>query len=468
MKFKIPEKVNHIIELLMQNGYEAYAVGGCVRDMVIGREPEDWDITTSATPLEVKKIFRRTVDTGIQHGTVTIMLENDHFEVTTYRIEGEYADNRHPNEVSFTSSLEEDLQRRDFTINAMAYNEIVGFIDLYGGMEDMKRHLIRCVGSPTDRFDEDALRILRAVRFSAQLGFAVEEETMKALEEKVENLKSISAERIRAEITKLLLSDHPDRLRDLYEVGITKVVLPEFEAMMITNQHNIHHAYTVGEHTIRAVCEVAGAADENRFNTRERTLLRWVMLLHDIEKPNTATKGKDGQDHFYGHQEKGALTAKNILMRLKFDNDTIHDVVHLIRWHDYRFVLTPAGMRKAASKVGKEYMMLLFEINRADSSAKNPEHNAEKFAKLDAARKIYAEILDRNECVSLKELNINGRDLIAQGIKPGRELGEILNRLLSAVIEDPNLNNKDILLSMTDKVREEIKVTIQNSRESRS
>ena len=215
MKFKIPEKVNHIIELLMQNGYEAYAVGGCVRDMVIGREPEDWDITTSATPLEVKKIFRRTVDTGIQHGTVTIMLENDHFEVTTYRIEGEYADNRHPNEVSFTSSLEEDLQRRDFTINAMAYNEIVGFIDLYGGMEDMKRHLIRCVGSPTDRFDEDALRILRAVRFSAQLGFAVEEETMKALEEKVENLKSISAERIRAEITKLLLSDHPDRLRDL-------------------------------------------------------------------------------------------------------------------------------------------------------------------------------------------------------------------------------------------------------------
>ncbi|MGB4658294.1 MAG: CCA tRNA nucleotidyltransferase [Mobilitalea sp.] len=457
MKFKIPEKVNHIIELLMQNGYEAYAVGGCVRDMVIGREPEDWDITTSATPLEVKKIFRRTVDTGIQHGTVTIMLEKEHFEVTTYRIEGEYADNRHPNEVSFTSSLEEDLQRRDFTINAMAYNETEGFIDLYGGMEDLEKHLIRCVGSPIDRFDEDALRILRAVRFSAQLGFAVEEETMKALEEKVDNLKSISAERIRVELTKLLLSDHPDRLRDLYEVGITRVVLPEFDAMMLTDQHNIHHAYTVGEHTIRAVCEVAGAADENRFSITDRTLLRWVMLLHDIEKPSTATKGKDGQDHFYGHQEKGALTAKNILKRLKFDNDTIHDVVHLIRWHDYRFVLTPAGMRKAASKIGKEYMTLLFEINRADSSAKNPEHNAEKFAKLDAARKIYAEIIERNECVSLKELNINGTDLIAKGIKPGRELGEILNRLLSAVIEDPDLNDKDILISMTDKVREEIK-----------
>jgi tRNA nucleotidyltransferase (CCA-adding enzyme) len=448
MKFRIPHKVNDIIEELMKQGFEAYAVGGCVRDMVLGREPEDWDITTSATPLEVKKIFRRTVDTGIQHGTVTVLLDKDHYEVTTYRLDGEYEDNRHPKKVSFTSSLEEDLKRRDFTINAMAYNEQEGFIDLFGGMEDLKLGLLRCVGSAEERFDEDALRILRAVRFSAQLGFTIEPETMKAVKAKVTHLNNISAERIRAELTKLLLSNHPDRLRTLFDAGITGVVLPEFDAMMATGQKNLHHIYSVGEHTIHAVAEVAGALEEHRFDIRERTILRWTMLLHDIEKPNTITIGKDGQNHFYGHQEKGALTAKNILRRLKFDNDTLDSVVHLIRWHDYRFVLTPSGMRKAASKIGKEYMELLFEVNRADTSAKNPEHTDEKFERLASARKLYQEILSKEECVSLKELHINGKDLIAAGLKPGRELGDVLNRLLAAVLEEPQLNEKETLLTM--------------------
>jgi tRNA nucleotidyltransferase (CCA-adding enzyme) len=451
MKFRIPNKVNDIIEELMKHGFEAYAVGGCVRDMVLGREPEDWDITTSATPLQVKKIFRRTVDTGIQHGTVTILMEKDHFEVTTYRLDGEYEDNRHPKEVSFTSSLAEDLKRRDFTINAMAYNEQEGFIDLFGGMEDLKLGLIRCVGSAKERFDEDALRILRAVRFSAQLGFAIEPETMKAVKAKVTHLNHISAERIRVELTKLLISNYPDRLHLLYEVGITGVVLPEFNAMMTTGQKNIHHIYSVGEHTIHAVSEVAGSLEEHRFDQRERTILRWTMLLHDIEKPSTITIGKDGQNHFYGHQEKGALTAKNILRRLKFDNDTLDYVVHLIRWHDYRFVLTPAGMRKAASKIGKEYMELLFEVNRADTSAKNPEHTLEKFERLAIARRLYQEIIEKEECVSLKELHINGKDLIAAGLKPGRELGEVLNQLLAAVLEDPQLNQKETLLAMAVK-----------------
>lgn len=448
MKFELPEKVNFIIEALQQQGFEAYAVGGCVRDMVLGRKPEDWDITTSATPFEVKKIFRRTIDTGIQHGTVTILLDKDHFEVTTYRLDGIYEDNRHPKEVSFTSSLTEDLKRRDFTINAMAYNKKEGFIDLFHGMEDLREGLIRCVGSATERFEEDALRILRAVRFSAQLGFNIEEITMEAVKLNAARLKVISAERIRIELTKLLISDHPERLWVLYETGITRVILPEFDVMMITGQNNIHHCYSVGEHTIKAVEAVAGTQAEKKFALRERTILRWTMLLHDIEKPNTRSVGKDGQDHFYGHQEKGAATAKNILKRLKFDNDTLDTVVHLIRWHDYRFVLTPAGLRKAASKIGKDYMELLFEINRADTSAKNPANTEEKYRSLDEAKRIYQDILDQGECVSLKELCINGKDLIAAGFEPGKELGELLDQLLAAVLEHPELNQKVTLIEI--------------------
>lgn len=448
MNFRIPQKVNIIIEELMQHGYEAYVVGGCVRDMVLGRDPEDWDITTSATPQEVKRIFRRTVDTGIIHGTVTVLMDKDHYEVTTYRLDGEYEDNRHPKEVSFTSSLTEDLKRRDFTINAMAFNEKEGFIDLFGGMEDIQKKLIRCVGSAEERFSEDALRILRAVRFSAQLGFSIEEKTLEAARAKAANLNSISAERIRVELTKLLLSNHPDRLLDLYKTGITKVVLPEFDQLMITEHNNTHHIYSVGEHTLRTIEEVAGSQESTEFDTRERTILRWTMLLHDIEKPSCISVGKDGQYHFHGHQEKGANTAKRILRRLKFDNDTIDCVVHLIRWHDHRFELTPAGMRRTMSKIGKEFMPLLFEVYRADTAAKNPIYAQKKQARLEEARTLYQGVLDRGECVNLKEVNINGNDLIAMGMKPGRQIGEVLAYLLEQVLENPNLNNRDILIDM--------------------
>ena len=451
MEIQIPDKVNYIIDTLNQHGFEAYVVGGCVRDMVLGRFPEDWDITTSATPSEVKQIFRRTIDTGIQHGTVTVLLEQEHFEVTTYRLDGVYEDNRRPKEVSFTANLAEDLKRRDFTINAMAYNKKEGFIDLFGGLEDLKNRLIRCVGRAEERFEEDALRIMRAVRFSAQLDFAIESDTLMALKAKVKLLSKISVERIREELTKLLISDHPDRLRLLYDTGITGVVIPEFDKAMVTEQNNIHHIYTVGEHTIRAVCEVAGKQEEELFLPKERTILRWTMLLHDIEKPNTISVGKDGQNHFYGHQEKGANKAKKILRRLKFDNDTINAVVHLIRWHDYRFVLTPVGMRRAASKIGKEYMELLFEVNRADNSAKNPELIMDMYETLAMAKNIYKEIQEKQQCISLKELNINGKDLIAAGFKPGKEMGEILKSLLDAVIENPNLNQKEKLLELAKK-----------------
>jgi tRNA nucleotidyltransferase (CCA-adding enzyme) len=454
MRFEIPQKVNEIIETLIQNGFEAYAVGGCVRDMVLLRDPQDWDITTSATPFDVKKIFRRTVDTGIQHGTVTVLLEQEHFEVTTYRVDGAYEDNRHPKEVLFTACLMEDLKRRDFTINAMAYNERDGLIDPFGGVEDLKRGVIRCVGKAEERFDEDALRILRAIRFCAQLDFKIEENTLKAVADKAQNLQNISAERIRVELTKLLISDHPDRLRLLYRTGITGVVLPEFDAMMTTDQKSKYHIYSVGEHTIHTVETVGGEWKEGKFLEWERMILRWTMLLHDIEKPNTISVDEEGQNHFYGHPEKGAETAQKILKRLKFDNDTIGAVVHLIRWHDYQFTLTPSGMRKAVSKIGKEYMKLLFEVNRADATAKNPENNGDQFEMLESAGKLYEDIKRKEECVSLKELKVNGNDLIDAGFHAGRELGELLNWLLDLVMEDPLRNDKETLIKLAKEAKD--------------
>ena len=244
----LPEKVKFIIDTITEAGYEAYAVGGCIRDSILGRVPDDWDITTSAKPQQVKELFRRTIDTGIEHGTVTVMLDKDGFEVTTYRIDGEYEDSRHPKEVIFTANLIEDLKRRDFTINAMAYNEQAGLVDVFGGTEDIERKMIRCVGNAEERFTEDALRMMRAIRFSAQLGYEIEEGTKEAIRKLAGNLRNISAERIQVELVKLLVSPHPDYLRTAYETGVTKVVLPEFDACMETPQVHPHHCYNVGEH----------------------------------------------------------------------------------------------------------------------------------------------------------------------------------------------------------------------------
>ena len=253
MVIELPEKVKYVIDTLMDAGYEAYAVGGCIRDSILGRKPEDWDITTSANPMQVKNLFRRTIDTGIQHGTVTVMLEKEGFEVTTYRIDGEYEDGRHPKEVVFTSNLIEDLKRRDFTINAMAYNEKDGLVDAFCGIEDLEKKVIRCVGNPEERFQEDALRMMRAVRFAAQLGFSIEKNTKRAIVELAGNLAKVSAERIQVELVKLLVSNHPEEFMTAYETGLTKVFLPEFDAMIKTPQNNKHHCYNVGEHTIE-VC----------------------------------------------------------------------------------------------------------------------------------------------------------------------------------------------------------------------
>ena len=323
MKIQMPVNANRIIHTLQEAGHEAYIVGGCVRDAILGKEPGDWDITTSAKPEEVKALFRRTIDTGIEHGTVTVMFDKEGYEITTYRVDGKYEDHRRPTSVTFTASLIEDMKRRDFTINAMAYNETEGVIDHFDGMGDLKRKMIRCVGEPKERFDEDALRILRALRFSAQLDFSIDEKTKEAIRNQAVYLKDISAERIHVELTKLLVSSHPERLRTAYELGVTKIVLPEFDAMMETEQNNKHHMYTVGEHTLCVVQEVPATE-----------ALRWAALLHDVAKPCTKTSDETG-DHFYEHNRVGVDMAEDILRRLKFDNVTIGRVKRLVLWHDY-------------------------------------------------------------------------------------------------------------------------------------
>lgn len=434
MKIVLPANVQKIIGVLEAAGYEAYAVGGCVRDSVLGRVPADWDITTSAKPEQVKKLFKRTVDTGIEHGTVTVMMDKMGYEVTTYRIDGEYRDSRHPSEVSFTDDLTEDLRRRDFTINAMAYSESRGLVDVFGGIRDLETGVIRCVGNAEERFGEDALRILRAVRFAAQLGFVIEEETAKAAARLAENLKNISAERIQTELVKLLVSPHPELLRNAWELGLTKVFLPEFDACMETEQNNPHHMYSVGMHTLKALEYV----EENR-------VLRLAVLCHDFGKPAAKTT-VDGVDHFYGHGKISEELTKKMLRRLKFDNDTISKVCRLVRYHDLRPEPTPGAVRRAVNQVGEDLFPELLQVCGADLFAQSGYKKQEKLLRLDRIQEIYEEIIKQGECVSLKSLAITGKDLIAAGMKPGKEMGQALQKILEHVLEEPEHNTKEYLM----------------------
>lgn len=441
MQIQLPEKVAHIITTLTESGYQAYAVGGCIRDSILGRSPEDWDITTSAKPHEVKALFPKTIDTGLKHGTVTVMLQREGFEVTTYRVDGAYEDYRHPKEVLFTPDLTEDLKRRDFTMNAMAYSPADGLVDVFGGMKDLKRGVIRCVGDPRQRFGEDALRMMRAVRFAAQLGFWVEDATKDAVRELAGSLCHISAERIQAELTKLLMSGHPEEMRELYRLGITAVVLPEFDGMMRTKQDNPHHAYTVGEHTIRAL-----------LHTPCEKVLRLAVLFHDVAKPACRERGEDGRDHFYGHPEKGSKMAEGILRRLKFDNDTVSKVCRLIRWHDDNPPLLEQEVRRAVVRIGQEAFPAFFAVKRADILAQSDYKREEKLAYLKEYELLYNRILGQKDCLTLKELAVNGGDLIAAGFAPGPGLGKALNRLLEIVLEDPGKNEKEYLLKMASEI----------------
>ena len=411
MRLQLPAAVNMIIDVLQAHGYEGFAVGGCVRDSVLNRTPDDWDITTSATPYQVKELFYKTVDTGLQHGTVTVMVHGVGYEVTTYRIDGEY----------------------DFTINAMAYSKDRGLIDEFGGMNDLQRKIIRCVGDPWQRFGEDALRILRAVRFAAQLGFEIEKETRQAIRKLAPNLSYISAERIQTELVKLLVSDHPEKIQDAYELGITKVILPEFDAMMETTQETLHHCYNVGEHTIHALMNIP--ADK---------VLRLTMLFHDTGKPARKTVDPDGTAHFKGHAYVSEELTKSIMHRLKFDNDKVSK---LVLYHDDRMPATMKHVRRAMNRISAELFPYYMKVRMADTLAQSDYQRDKKLENLAGIEKCYQEILEKKQCVSLKELKVNGQDLIAAGIEKGPKIGQTLQTLLQEVIEEPEKNTREYLLA---------------------
>ncbi len=436
MNIVLPQDVIKIIERLESCGHEAYAVGGCVRDSILGKEPADWDITTSASPEEVKALFAHTIDTGIAHGTVTIMCGRCGYEVTTYRIDGEYKDGRHPESVAFTNLLSEDLRRRDFTINAMAYNQTEGLVDLFGGMQDLQDGVIRCVGEATERFSEDALRMLRAVRFAAQLGFSIDKATYDAICALAPTIARVSMERIMVELVKLLTSAHPEEMRTVYACGLTGIFLPEFDAMMETPQHTVHHQYSVGEHTIHALMAVP--ADR---------VLRLTMLFHDVAKPVCRTTDEAGNDHFYGHPEIGAEMTGQILRRLKFDNDTIRSVKRLVRFHDMRPVLQEKNVRRSIVKMGLESFPEIFAVKRADTLAQSMYMRQQKLDAIDQFEVLYDRIMEKQVCVQKKDLALNGKDLLDIGVPQGKKVGEILDLLFTQVIEEPAKNTREELLA---------------------
>lgn len=396
VRIELPKDVRHIINVLMENGYEAYAVGGCVRDSILGRTPGDWDITTSALPMQVKALFRRTIDTGIQHGTVTVMLGKNGYEVTTYRIDGKYEDSRHPKSVEFTSNLVEDLKRRDFTINAMAYNDEHGIVDVFDGMGDLKRKIIRCVGKAHDRFDEDALRILRAVRFSAQLGFDIEDDTAKAAKELAPTLVKISRERIHTELNKLLLSGNPDYFSVVYDLGVMKIIIPELENIDAHKLDRIQH-----------------------FIKKTRAVLpeRYAALLSCVD----------------------ADTAGRILKGLKLDNATISMAAKLVKYYNMNPVLSEAAVRHYINEVGENDALRIVDFNISICGS-------ELIKGYTDMKKICVMVKERGDCTELRNLKISGRDLMEAGFPAGKQLGEILQKLLCEVLDNPKFNEYNYLL----------------------
>lgn len=413
MRIQIPSHVEYIIGKLNQNGYEAFAVGGCVRDTLLGRMPGDWDITTSARPEQVKALFRRTIDTGIQHGTVTVMLERTGYEVTTYRIDGEYEDGRHPRQVEFTSDLLEDLKRRDFTINAMAYSHETGIVDAFGGMEDLEKRVIRCVGEPMERFEEDALRILRAIRFSAQLDFSIEKKTREAITRIAPNLAKVSRERVQMELTKLLCSDHPEQIRQVYETGISRYVSEEFSCLPWEK------------------AEISPALPKEKY-VRWAAFLRCACPAEQDSWQTDLSCEKAAGKNFCEERETAVRAGGKILRDLKLDNETIGRVKTLTSWCGEKLLPEAPSVRRAMSKMEPEVWDALVELNQYG----------------DEILCLTKEIRAAGDCLDLKHLAVNGRDLMSAGVRPGKDMGEILNRMLQEVLERPENNQKEILMSM--------------------
>lgn len=443
-KIKMPFNVEYILKTLDKFGYEAYIVGGCVRDSLMGRIPKDWDITTNAKPYDVIDIFEnlgyKTLKVGLKHGTVTVIIKNENYEITTYRIDGEYVDGRHPDSVRFSGSLKEDLERRDLTINGLAFNSSDGIIDYFGGINDIKESVIRCIGKAEDRFNEDSLRKFRTLRFMAQLGFNIEEKTLLAATSNLEKLNTLSLERVRDELNKILLSDNPSNsIRLLCTSGMLNSFIPELEKCNGVYQHNPYHDKSVLEHILSTV-----------DNVPTKLELRWTALLHDIAKPLCFTMDETGIGHFYGHADISSDMAQDILKRFKCDNKLIEKVSLIIKHHD-KNLDTKKSIKKLLNVLGEESFRDLLKMREADIRSQSKDYYIERHNKVLRAEKLLEEILSTEECFSRKDLAIDGRDLISIGYKEGKEIGIELDFLLDLVLENPCLNNKDQLLEIAKK-----------------
>ncbi len=444
MVIKIPQQVNRAIEILRQNGHTAYVVGGAVRDALMGKEAHDWDIATSAKPEETAEAFRdfRVIETGIKHGTVTVIVDRESLEITTYRIESGYSDNRHPDKVEFTDMIEDDLSRRDFTVNAIAYSPSAGIADPFGGCGDINKKIIRCVGEPDRRFGEDALRILRALRFSATLGFEIDKATSDSIRKNYKSLENISAERIFVELSKLLCGKDAKRiLLDYSEVFF--FILPELEPMKNCAQNHERHIFDVWGHTVEAVANVKADAP-----------LRLAMLFHDSGKPHVKSTDENGIDHFYSHAKRSRAIAFEALTRLKVSNKLRDKVCSLVEYHDFLpDRISKKTYKKYIGLLGAETVEELFEVRKADISAQNPVFLSEGLQANETGLRIFNGIQSENSCLKISDLAINGNDLEKAGIPPSPEMGRILETLLDEVLEEKTENKKNALLKRVKDIK---------------
>lgn len=431
----LPQTVALLIRQLESRGHEAFLVGGCVRDALLGRTPSDWDICTSAFPREIRRCFQefRVVETGLKHGTLTVLADGEPYEITTYRIDGDYSDGRRPDQVRFTDNLQEDLSRRDFTINAMAWHPEKGLIDPFGGIRDLKGGRVRCVGDPRKRFSEDALRIMRAARFSAQLGFRMEPQTEKALFQSLPLLDKVSAERLRVELDKLLCGAAAEAALRAYREVIAHFI-PEIRPMFDLDQKNRHHIYTVWEHTLRTISQIPNAAAP-----------RLCALFHDIGKPGSMTVDADGCGHFYQHEVLSEELAGRVMSRLKYDKETRGTVMAVVRSHSIVFRPDGKQARRLLGKLGEERLRLLIDLELADVKSQNPLYCQERVANILAFAEKVEETLAEQQCFSLRRLAVNGTDLLRLGVPQGPEIGRVLNVLLTQVIEETLPNEADAL-----------------------
>lgn len=431
----MPQEVRTLLARLESAGHQAWAVGGCVRDTLRRAAPSDWDVTTDARPEQIMSLFGQTaIPTGLKHGTVTVRTGETRVEVTTFRRDGTYSDHRRPDAVRFSTSLEEDLARRDLTVNAMAMDLRGHICDPFGGQDDLSRQVLRCVGEPMRRLDEDALRIMRTLRFAAVLGFAIEPETAAALHRCAPLLADIAAERILVEMDKLLAGQDMASVLLAFP-DVIGVFLPEIRPCVGFDQRNKHHCYDVWEHSVRAAEAIAPDA-----------VLRWAMLLHDIGKPDCFTEDEQGVGHFYGHPARSAELAEKICRRLRMDKKSAQRIVTLVRWHDRDIPRTEKAVARAARQLGEETLRQLLAVKRADNRAQSPLCRG-RAAELDKAEAILDELVARQSCFSLRDLAVRGSDLTALGLH-GPAVGQTLQRLLDAVMDGEAPNEKESLLRL--------------------